>query len=627
MLAALTLLAGLVRWVGLDHGLPHAIEPDSECAQQLEVFRGERRPGPAASALATYPHLVARVAQATSSPPAAPDQARPRDLEGHLRAAADTYLDTRRAAALLSLLVVPATFLIARRFATPGCALLAAALAGFSLLGVGFAQQARPHAPAAALVTLAVAASMRLAVRGDLCSWLAASAAAALAVATLQSGVAVLGALAAAHLFGARRRLLEPRALVLPACLALALVGAYPFLLEGQPDGPVDAQAARAIEGPEEPGRLGHLELRRQGDTLWIAEHNLELDRFDGGGFARVARTLWRYEPALLLLLLPALWALVRRRSGGAGPPEAARAPRAPSRPSPPSPSGGELAAVLGYALPYALVLGLYGETFERFVLPLVPLLATLAAWGLSRLRSRRLALGLGTLALGFTVLTSARLAWLHTRPDTFELAAAWVADHVPATEPVFLSPIPNPVHGDSSMELPLLRTPEALEGPGGQRSSRYNLWSRYQARLPAGAVTAGTPRFELAWLTWSRRRAGVPARVDAMEFLSAHPGSFFSASGPGWFVVEDHRGRPENRTELLLQDALEELGQRHARFVPDRPGARAPSLPLGYQDRDEEGGRWPHPAWRVLTARASGPAIEVWRVDAAALEAVGLSR
>jgi hypothetical protein len=175
-------------------------------------------------------------------------------------------------------------------------------------------------------------------------------------------------------------------------------------------------------------------------------------------------------------------------------------------------------------------------------------------------------------------------------------------------------------------MELPLLRTPVALDGPGGPRPSRYNLWSRYQAHLPAGAVTPGTPRFELAWLTWSRRRAGVPKGVDAMEFLSAHPGSFFQASGPGWFVVEDHRGRPENRTELLLQDALEQLGRRHARFTPDG-GGEAPSLPLGYQDRDEEGGRWPHPALRVLTARCSGPAIEVWRVDAAALEAVGLKR
>ena len=614
-----------MRWVGLDHGLPHAVEPDSECARQVEVFRGERRRGPNASTLATYPHLLARATLLAFPAPTPLDELPPLGLEAHLRRASASFLDTRRASALISTLVVPATFLVAVRFVGPGGALFAAALAGLSLLGVSFGQQARPHAPAAALAVLAVAAAMRLARRGDLAGWALVSAAAALAVATLQSGVAVLGAVAGAHLRGRRDRLghpdrlgtparwLEPRALCLPAALTAALVLAYPFVLEEVLEGGASEEPSDAAERGED-----GIDVRREGQTLWIAEHNLELDRFDGGGFARVGRTLVRYEPALLVLLVPALAALALGRSVSRG------RVRGPAR------SGGELAAVLGYAVPYALALGLYGETFERFVLPLVPFLAVLAAAGLERL-PRRGAVALGALALAFTVATSARLAWLRSQPDTFERAAGWVARELGPDAAVYLSPLPNPVHGDSSLELPLPRTGAALDGPGGAHPGRYGIWTRYQDRLPETAWAAGASRFDLRWLVWSRGRAGVPAGVEALAFLREHPASFFeqlelpAGADALWFAVEDHRGRPENATELLLQDALARFGERVARSTPERPdpadeGAGAsdePTLPFGYQDRDEEGGRWPNVALRALTARATGPAIDIWRVDA----------
>jgi hypothetical protein len=158
------------------------------------------------------------------------------------------------------------------------------------------------------------------------------------------------------------------------------------------------------------------------------------------------------------------------------------------------------------------------------------------------------------------------------------------------------------------------MRTPAALAGVGGPRPRYYNVWSRYQRQLPAGS--APEPLFDLGWLVWSAKAAGVPAGTSLIEFLRAHPQSFFEQSGPGLFVVEDHRARPANATEILLQDALERTGERLARFEPDGTG-----FPFGYQDRREEGGAWPHVTWRCLTAERTGPVVEVWRVPPSALE------
>ena len=120
-----------------------------------------------------------------------------------------------------------------------------------------------------------------------------------------------------------------------------------------------------------------------------------------------------------------------------------ARRPRAPG-----AARGAELhdrLVLLAYVVPYLFVLGVYGETYERFVLPVLPFFACFAAWGASVAVSRAgawRAFGLALAALGWALplVSSARLVWLRTRPDTFELAARWVTENVqPETERVLL--------------------------------------------------------------------------------------------------------------------------------------------------------------------------------------------
>ena len=589
-LVLLVALTTLLRGTGLDHGLPHHIEPDAEIGTQVEYLRGERKGQRMASDIGTYPLLMARLATSLFAAPPHPRSVERASAREHLGTASKNYLDARRVSMLLSLLVVPATFLMARRFVSPPWALFAAALLACSVLWLTFAQQARPHAPAAGFAAWALVAALWLRRRGGARAWIVAGAAVGLAVACLHSGLALLPPLLAAHLLGRRRRLLEPWALIPLVSIAAAVLLLYPIF---------------GLGGTELTGEHA-LAVRRDGSTLYIANHNVELDRFDGGGFGRVLRTLWWYEPVLLLLLALAGAALLARRLCAPAAGSETRADDAPER--------ADVFVLLAYLVPYLAVIGVYGETFERFVLPALAPLACFGAWGAAELTRRggRAVAALLVLALALPAAASGRLALLHSRPDTLEEAADWLAQAQPAGA-VFLSPIPRITFGDSSMELPLLRTRAALMGAGGPGARYYNIWSKYQRRLPEGSAAA--PLFDLRWLTWSARRAGIPAGTPPLEFLAQNPRAFFSDSGPGLYVIEDHRARPSNATEILLQDALEAFGTRLARFSPDPPGSET-GFPMGYQDRDEQGGRWPHVTWRCLRARASGPIVEVWRVD-----------
>ncbi len=566
-----------LRLVGLDHGLPHRIEPDAEIGTQVEYLRGQRRGDKMASDFGTYPLLLALTATALFDAPPNPPTIERATQDEHRAHASKNYLDARRASALLSLLIVPATFLLARHFLSAGWSLFAAALVGFSLLDVAFAQQARPHAAAASFVALALVAAVRLGRRGDTSSWVLVGLTSALAIGCLHSGLAVLPAVLVAHLSGPRRRLFEPRALILVALVLVAVRVLYPFAFSGE-------------------GERG-MAVRLEGSTLWLANHNLELDQFNGGGAAVMLRTLWWYEPLLLILVGAALGAWMRRRA----------------RPGPAA------QVLLAYALPYLAVLAIYGQTFERFLLPALPVLACFAAHGASRIATGRpAAVAALAVLLALPATASARLAWLRSRPDTQAEAAEWLRANVSESEPVFLSPIPNFQFGDATMELPLMRSRAALAGAGGPRVRYYNIWSKYQRRLPG--ESAPPPLHALEWLVWSGKQAGVPAGTSPLEFLVGHPRAFFNSSGPGVFVVEDNRTRPENATDIALQDALEQFGERLARFTPDAPG-RETGYPFGNQDRVEEGGSWPHVTWRCLTARTTGPIVEIWRVEPERLE------
>jgi 4-amino-4-deoxy-L-arabinose transferase-like glycosyltransferase len=125
-------------------------------------------------------------------------------LEEHLDFAGGLDRLVRGIVSVASVLLIPATWLLARRLFTPGWSLFAAALCSLSLLNLQFGQLARPHAFAAPFTVLAVAAAVRLRRRPDLGSYVLCGVAGALAIGALQSGVAVLLPFAVAFLLRER---------------------------------------------------------------------------------------------------------------------------------------------------------------------------------------------------------------------------------------------------------------------------------------------------------------------------------------------------------------------------------------------------------------------------------------
>jgi hypothetical protein len=184
---------------------------------------------------------------------------------------------------------------------------------------------------------------------------------------------------------------------------------------------------------------------------------------------------------------------------------------------------------------------------------------------------------------------------WLRSRPGTYELAGAWVREHVdPAVERVHLPP---------PYDLPLVRTDAALREEDGKRRGRVtSLWSKYQLRFEADELPP--PRFDVRWLVASRADGDLtdPARVEA--YLDRH--------GPGVFVLEVARGARGSLAGERVAQGVARRGRLMERFGPD-PDPFACDHPLA--DEDEEVEDWPGFFWRSLRARATGPVVEVYRV------------
>jgi hypothetical protein len=181
-LAALVVLAAGLRLAGMDRLLPHLQEADANVVQQLEIHRrGRAGRDKLPIAYHAYPTLLARAL--ATLPEAEPDPRAPAGerLATSLAAASADFVRTRTAVAWLALLLVPLTWLLARRFLGGGPALLAAALVALSPLHLLFSQQARPHGAHASFALLAVVLALCMRARPGVASYLAAGAAAGLA--------------------------------------------------------------------------------------------------------------------------------------------------------------------------------------------------------------------------------------------------------------------------------------------------------------------------------------------------------------------------------------------------------------------------------------------------------------
>jgi hypothetical protein len=537
---------------------------------------------------AYYPHLLARVASLVPESWVAPSE--PRTLDDHLRAAAAIRIRARIAVALLSLLAVPLTWWLARRFLPDPWPLLAAALAAASPFVVWFAQQARPHAAAASFALLAVCAAVHLRRHGGWRAVVVAGLAAGLAVGSLQNGIAALGPIGLALIlrWRADRARVLASALAILAIMAVFVVWLYPFLFAGAEHDGVGVDGA---------------------GVLALSRHKVFLELFNGRGFAVVWRSLVDYDPvltgcAILGLAAAACAPFVLRGAplGLRGAPLALRRAPLALRGAFGRERAFDLAVVLAYALPYFVVIGLYQRTYQRFALPLVPFLALLGAFGLfaAARTGGRIARPLGTVLGGFAALVGAvQFAWCwqlgtaRSRTDTVQEAAAWIAAHArPDTDLIDVMP---------GLDLPLKRTEPSLQHGDFMREEQSLPWYRHLYRTPVASIEADA--YDLRWMDLFSQEARFAARADARPFVSALTGRYA-------VIVSWPRGfRP---AFFAVRQALTERGRCVARFSPDDPDV-GDELPLAHQD-DELPFTDPW-AWRILRARCVGPSVEIYEL------------
>ncbi|HEX9640170.1 MAG TPA: glycosyltransferase family 39 protein, partial [Candidatus Krumholzibacteria bacterium] len=483
-------------------------------------------------------------------------------LEDHMRRAAAPQLRIRVVASVISALIVPATWLLARCFLGSGAALLAAGLMAVSLLDLIFSQQARAHAPAAAFTTLAVCACVHLRRKPTLSAHAAAAVASGLAIATLQSGALVLGSLAAANLLRERA---SRSARLLGPVLCAAVVAAFHFAFLAESSG-------AALEE--------HLASTGGGYFRFFG-HRVYYDLFVGTGFATLMASFWSMENVTSVFAVVGLsfWLLSKRSSEL----------RRRTRP--------DLGVVLAYVLPYFVIFGMYHKTGARLAIALLPFLACMAAFGASRVRallplvrsSRVAGVAMGMLILAVPSAAAWRLASRRAEPDTATLAARWIAANVDPSARIALVP---------PLELPLLRCSEALQvdAPLGWGSP----WRKYQAALEPEALTR--QGFDLR--TWPLSLRG------EMDRAASDPAGYFKARATQYVVAAiSHTDLVKLHTEKLL-GAMEALDWR-VRSVPALEQESLPRLDWGFDPRD--GVNW---TWRLLgDFRASGETIVIYEV------------
>ncbi|HEV8114555.1 MAG TPA: hypothetical protein VGR31_17435 [Planctomycetota bacterium] len=553
-LAAIVVLAALLRCAGLGRELPHRVEPDAFIAYQLQSFESDPALVQGVRYADRYPSLVAR-ALALLPYPAVPAQVAGAGAErAHLAAAARPFLLVRATVALFSVLGVLATWFLARRFLAPGAALLAALFAATSLLALLFAGQARPHGIQATLALAAVLCALRVRERATPARIALGVLAAAAAAAALQNGLFTLPPLALAVVLGSRRRIAACAAAG-GACLAAA-AAAFAFY-PGLPY--VDAHGVHL--GPD------------QGGAHWIQPSLANL-----GGIPALTRLLWEHDP-LLLALAPigaiVAFVAVRRRRALADAGERL-----------------DLAVVLAYVVPYAGVLALDPNVHDRFLLPLIPYLACLAAAALAWLFAgahRAVALAAGAALVAVPLVVASCFARTAASPDTLERAADWIRREVDPKERILTTP---------GTVLPLLVEADTLREDLEDPTELTLPWIAYQRLLPP---TRGGDR------GWKLRLLPVARRFDPHNLDVERAKAWIRETGADLVLVEDS----QRIRSLYSGDAIERAARELGELVY-RSDGRIPALgdtgPIEYQGARDL-------AKRLLTADAFGPGILVFRI------------
>lgn len=463
LLLLLVVCSFALRMIGIDCGLPHHCEPDVLLVPQAAWL--DRPPEQTELNVlwvgnTFYPELLARWIQLLPGASFPHPPALDAGLEAHLAAMAGPFLKARIAIAALSVLSIPASYWIARRFVPNAWAWFAPLAVATSLLATNYAQQARPHAALAGLLALAVASVLRLEDQRRWRDYALAGLACGLSTATLHSGACSILALSIATLLDPRRRW-SGWALAMAIAIPISLLSYAPLLSVGL-----------------SAGEQGGFSLGGQ-DINWAL--------FNGGGFLDIARYLWGYEPVLCVLaaLSVATW---RWR---------------------PSRTAWTVAAAF---VPFFVVFGLRSVAEARFFVPIVTLLAVMAsvacAHGAQRL-PRWIAVCAPLLLLPGAYV-SARLVCLRAQGEGLEHAAQWLQTHADRERDV--------IGVQPTFALPLFQRRESLE----RMNPRFlSAWERYQLTLPGEPPGAYDLRCIAREEWWRSSPAAEVARFAQEEGLS----------------------------------------------------------------------------------------------------------
>lgn len=568
-LALVVALAFVLRWRGVGSQLPQWTHLDGyvELVQQQYLRDPQSVKWPDMN-LGYYPYATSALAAAL--PDVDVRHGEGGITEEMLAAAREPWVRIRLASILLSLGAVVGAFAIARRFVSTPFALLASALVATSLVHATFSAEQRPHGPASGTAALALWALLALRNDGRARSQLVAAAAVALALATLQTGAALLLSWAIAWWFRRERASAGREALLWAAGLALVALAAwlaYPFHFD------------------ERAGSAGHYETGDE--NVWMGGHALYTERLGFRGFSVMWNTFLGFDPWLIVLggIAALAWGVARFRGQRAGDRERTR----------------DTLVLLGYVLPFVVVFGVYDMTYDRFVLSLVPFVALGIAVGLEalwgqlpgRLRHPAFAAVLAVGALGVPLAATWRMGSVRASADTFEEAARWIEANVDAKSQrvLFLQ----------NIDLPLLYERGAL---AELNDSRTLYWTAFQRNHPApegsGFRVARPPRAQ----------GGDEPGDEAVDTSFLTPKRLRELGFDFVVALPPKRGGVNDADAVEALRALRKNLERVALFTPaEDEEKRARTLDFGPRVTETS------TVWNLFAIRAFGPRIEIFRL------------
>ena len=554
-LLAILVVATLVRFVGIGRELPYRMEPDASLVFQMQRMAGDPSLVPRDHSTGPYPLVLARVLSWLPHPEVPARAEGPGDESVHLARSARPFLLVRIVVALFSVAGVLLTYPFARRYLSRGGALVATWLAGTSLLSILFAGQARPHPVQATFALAALLLAVRVRERPTAGRILPAALACVAAICALQNGVFTVLPLLVAILLGGRatsRSIARPIAWC--AVVGVATVAIALLVFPGMPR--IDAQGI-------------HLGSDATG------AHTIRPSLSTLAGLPKVARMLWEFDPLLALLapvgaaLAYAAWRRTRNPDGW---------------------------ILLAYAVPYAGVLALDPNVQERFLLPLVPLLACLAAAPIALLlawigeRGGALAAALGAAALlGAPAVAAGAYARTASAPDNYRIAAEWIRANARPDERILATP---------GAVLPLLCDGESMTRNLKDQSWLANPWMIYQSLL--GASAAGDPRWKLFFVPVAEWRGG-----RTLDLARAR--DLIEETRADYVLLEDSVRMHKYYPTEDLERAAAASGDLVHRTVGTIPGPED-GLIFEYSGTRDL-------ARRILGAKAFGPGIRIYRV------------